>query len=61
MESAVSVFDLRLPPYTPALFLARCAATFVAYPAQNLIAWKSLQPDLAFAKEYLPEAKTTRT
>jgi hypothetical protein len=31
---------LRLPPYTPALFLARCAATFLAYPAQNLIgAW----------------------
>jgi hypothetical protein len=26
---------LHLPPYTPALFLARRAATFVAYPAQN--------------------------
>jgi hypothetical protein len=25
---------LHLPPYTPALFLARRAATFVAYPAQ---------------------------
>ena len=35
MKLAVSVFGaLHLPPYTPAMFLARCAATFVAYPAQ---------------------------
>src|ERR1039458_2014227 len=35
--SGLGLRPLRLPSYTPALFLARCAATFVAYPAQNLI------------------------
>jgi hypothetical protein len=35
--SGLGLRSLRLPPYTPALFLARCAATFLAYPAQNLI------------------------
>jgi hypothetical protein len=38
MKSTVSVFGpSAFRPYTPALFLARCAATLVAYPAQNLI------------------------
>jgi hypothetical protein len=35
--SGLGLRSLRLPPYTPALFLARCAAIFVTYPAQNLI------------------------
>src|SRR5579864_2127610 len=36
--SGLGLRSLRLPPYTPALFLARCAAIFVTYPAQNLSA-----------------------
>ncbi len=35
--SGLGLRSLRLPPHTSALFLARCAAIFVTYPAQNLI------------------------
>jgi hypothetical protein len=34
--SGLGLRSLRHPAYTPALFLARCAAIFVTYPAQNL-------------------------
>jgi hypothetical protein len=45
--SGLGLRSLRLPPYTPALFLARCAAIFVTYPAQNLIRTDSLTvPDV---------------
>src|SRR6266849_1135866 len=33
--SGLGLRPLRPLPYTPVLFLARCAATFVAYPAQK--------------------------
>ena len=43
--SGLGLRSLRLPPYTPALFLARCAAIFVAYPAQNLNVTTTWSPD----------------
>src|SRR5208337_1229026 len=54
MESSVSVFDpSAFPSYTPALFLARCAATFVAWfclkaalrPLFPLSIWKGGEGD----------------
>jgi hypothetical protein len=41
--SGLGLRSLRLPPYTPALFLARCAAIFVTYPAQKGMGWSEVR------------------